>query len=245
MNLIQTIGNLELSAPALSPENMRLIQLALYYDFVLHNMQQKPFRVLLVTSGGAIMNAERGTKLTLPNIGFVVNTVNELHNSLVECLSDKTKCNADALRNNIEHLKHDVYTSKKINEFKSRGKKTPAELYDLLNPGDGDINVAMQNAVRQIKKYPDAADTVYMAADEVLNLISNGAAVQFLDNDTVAAMLSITDDGIKLPPKMKGGRMKRRGTQRRGAQRSGAQRRGAQRNTRRSSCKNKKRTRTR
>jgi len=35
MNLIQTIGNLELSAPALSPENMRLIQLALYYDFVL------------------------------------------------------------------------------------------------------------------------------------------------------------------------------------------------------------------
>ena len=244
MNLIQTIGNLELSAPALSPENMRLIQLALYYDFVLHNMQQKPFRVLLTTSGGAIMNAERGTKLTLPNIGLVVNTVNELHNSLVECLSDKTKCNALALRNNIEHLKHDVYTSKKINEFKLRGKKTPAELYDLLNPGDGDINVAMQNAVRQIKNYPDAADTVYIA-DEVLNLISNGAAVQFLDNDTVAAMLSITDDGIKLPPKMKGGRMKRRGTQRRGAQRRDTQRRGAQRNTRRSSCKNKKRTRIR
>ena len=119
-------------------------------------------------------------------------------------------------------------------------KKTPAELYDLLNPGDGDINVAMQNAVRQIKNYPDAADTVYMADDEVLNLISNGAAVQFLDNDTVAAMLSIKDDGIKLPPKMKGGRMKRRGTQRRGTQR-----RGAQRNTRRSSCKNKKRTRIR
>jgi len=107
----------------------------LYYDFVLHNMQQKPFRVLLVTSGGAIMNAERGTKLTLPNIGLVVNTVNELHNSLVECLSDKTKCNADALRNNIEHLKHDVYTSKKINEFKSRGKKNACGIIRLVESG--------------------------------------------------------------------------------------------------------------
>jgi len=88
------MGNMELST-VMSPENVRVIQLALYYDFVLYNMQQKPFGVLLVSGGGAIENRERGTMVDVPNKAqpslFVkIDTVKELHD--VQCLSDKRKC---------------------------------------------------------------------------------------------------------------------------------------------------------
>ena len=198
-------------------------------------MQQKPFGVLLVSGGGAIGNRERGTMVDVPNKAqpslFVeFNAVNALHDALVGCLSDKKKCNDRNLRDNVDFLK-ELYVPKKIIEFKSRGKATPAELYDLLNPGDGDINTAIQNAVRQIKKYTADDERVYLG-DEVFTLISNGAAVQFLDAATVAAMRSIMDDGIALPKRM-GGRTQRRGTQRRGTKRRGTKRRGTKRHNRR------------
>ena len=178
-------------------------------------MQQKPFGVLLVSGGGAIGNRERGTMVNVPNktqssLFVEFNAVNALHDALVGCLSDKKKCNDRNLRDNVDFLK-ELYVPKKIIEFKSRGKATPAELYDLLNPGDGDINTAIQNAVRQIKKYTADDERVYLG-DEVFTLISNGAAVQFLDAATVAAMRSIM-------PKRMGGRTKRRGTKRRGTKR--------------------------
>lgn len=225
------MGGIELSAPTLSPETVRLMQLALYYDFVLFNMPQKPFRVLLVSGGGAIKNEERGT---IQKIQFArLNTVDEVHNALVDCLTDKKKCNdntiSSPLRDNVDYLKETLYVPSKIAEFKGRGKTTPAELYDLLNPGDGDINAAIQNAVSKIKQYI----TVPYLGDEVFTLISSGAAAQFLDDATVAAMRSI------LANTNQGGRTRRR---RGGAQRRGAQRRGTKRHNRRS-CKNKKRTR--
>lgn len=227
------MGGIELSAPTLSPETVRLMQLALYYDFVLFNMPQKPFRVLLVSGGGAIQNDERGT---IQKFQFArLNTVKELHAALVDCLNDKKKCNdkniSEILRDNVDYLKDTLYVPSKIAEFKGRGKTTPAELYDLLNPGDGDINTAIQNAASKIKAF--APSTVpYLGDDEVFKLISSGAAAQFLDDETVAAMRSI------LANTNQGGRTRRR----RGAQRRGAQRRGTKRHTRRS-CKNKKRTR--
>ena len=192
-------------------------------------MQQKPFGVLLKSGGGAIGNNERGTMVNVPNKAqsslFVkIDTVKELHNALVQCLSDKSKCDIDGLNEHVEYLKETLYRSEKIDEFKARGKTTPAELYDLLNPGNGDINAAIQKAVRQIQEYPAAAAATVYLGDEVFNLLSNGAAVQFLDSDTVAAMLSITDDGINLPPKRRGGRTKRRGTKRRGTKRRGTKR---------------------
>jgi hypothetical protein len=90
----------------MSPKNVRVIQLALYYDFVLFNMQQKPFRVLLASGGGAIGNKERGTMMTIPNPGqpssFVeFNPVKELHDALVQCLSDKTVAHNDVARNDV------------------------------------------------------------------------------------------------------------------------------------------------
>jgi len=51
MSLSQSMSEMELST-VMSPDNVRLIQLALYYDFILYNMQQKPFGVLLVSGGG-------------------------------------------------------------------------------------------------------------------------------------------------------------------------------------------------
>jgi len=235
MSLSQLMGNMELST-VMSPENVRVIQLALYYDFVLYNMQQKPFGVLLVSGGGAIGNRERGTMVDVPNKAqpslFVkIDTVKELHDALVQCLSDKSKCDINGLNEHVEYLKETLYRSEKIDEFKTRGKTTPAELYDLLNPGNGDINAAIQKAVRQIKEYPAAAATVYLG-DEVLNLIFRNAAVHFLDGNTVAAMRSIMDDGIALPKRI-GGRTQRRGTKRRGTKRRGTKRRGTKRHNRR------------
>jgi hypothetical protein len=223
------MGGIELSAPTLSPETVRLMQLALYYDFVLFEMQQKPFRVLLVSGGGAMTNEERGTIQKIQFAGL--NTVKELHTALVDCLNDKKKCNdksiSEILRDSVDYLKDTLYVPSKIAEFKGRGKTTPAELYDLLNPGDGDINTAIQNAASKIKAF--APSTVpYLVDDKVFKLISSGAAAQFLDDETVAAMRSILATN-------QGGRTRRR---RGGAQR----RRGTKRHTRRS-CKNKKRTR--
>ena len=131
MSLSDQMSSIELSAPTLSPETMRLIQLALYYDFVLFNMQEKPFRVLLVSGGGAIGNKERGTMMTIPNPGqpslFVeFNPVKELHNALVDCLTDKKKCNDENLRDNVDYLKETLYVPIKIAEFKERGQTTPA-----------------------------------------------------------------------------------------------------------------------
>ena len=236
MSLSQLMGNMELST-VMSPENVRVIQLALYYDFVLYNMQQKPFGVLLVSGGGAIGNKERGTMMTVPNPGqpslFVkIDTVKELHDTLVRCLSDKSKCDINGLNEHVEYLKETLYRSEKIDEFKTRGKTTPAELYDLLNPGNGDINAAIQKAVRQIKEYPPAAAATVYLGDEVLNLIFRNAAVHFLDGNTVAAMRSIMDDGIALPKRM-GGRTKRRGTKRRGTKRRGTKRHNRRGRTRR------------
>ena len=230
MSLSDDMGGIELSAPTLSPETVRLMQLALYYDFVLFEMQQKPFRVLLVSGGGAMTNEERGTIQKFQFAGL--NTVKELHTALVDCLNDKKKCNdkniSEILRDNVDYLKDTLYVPSKIAEFKGRGKTTPAELYDLLNPGDGDINAAIQNAASKIKAF--APSTVpYLVDDKVFKLISSGAAAQFLDDETVAAMRSI------LANTNQGGRTRRR---RRGAQR----RRGTKRHNRRS-CKNKKRTR--
>lgn len=235
MSLSQSMGNMELNT-VMSPENVRVIQLALYYDFVLYNMQQKPFGVLLVSGGGAIGNRERGTMVNVPNKAqpslFVkMDTVKELHDALVQCLSDKSKCDINGLNEHVEYLKETLYRSEKIDEFKSRGKTTPAELYDLLNPGNGDINAAIQNAVRQIKRYPAASETVYIG-DEVFNLIFRNAAVHFLDGTTVTAMHSIMDDGIALP-KRRGGRTKRRGTKRRGTKRCGTKRHNRRGRTRR------------
>jgi hypothetical protein len=210
------MGGIELSAPTLSPETVRLMQLALYYDFVLFNMQQKPFGVLLVLGGGAIMNTERGT---IQRMYAGTNTVGELHNALVDCLTDKKNCNDktinDILRDNVDYLKETLYVPSKIAEFKGRGKTTPAELYDLLNPGDGDINVAIQNAASKIKAL--ASSTVPYLGDEVFTLISNGAAVEFLDQVTVEAMRSIlanTNQGGRTRR-----RQRRRGTKRRGTKR--------------------------
>jgi hypothetical protein len=232
MSLSDQMSGIELSAPTLSPETMRLIQLALYYDFVLFNMQQKPFRVLLASGGGTIGNKERGTMMTIPNPGqpslFVeFNPVKELHDALMVCLSDKKKCNDKNLRDNVDYLKETLYVPSKIVEFKGRGQATPAELYDLLNPGDGDINAAIQNAASKIKAL--APSQMGYLGDEVFELISSGAAAQFLEDATVAAMRSI------LANTNQGGRTRRR---RRGAQR----RRGTKRHNRRS-YKNKKRTR--
>ena len=119
------MSEMELST-VMSPENVRVIQLALYYDFVLYNMQQKPFGVLLVSGGGAIGNRERGTMVDVPNKAqpslFVeFNAVNALHDALVGCLSDKKKCNDRNLRDNVDFLK-ELYVPKKIIEFKSRGR---------------------------------------------------------------------------------------------------------------------------
>jgi len=135
------------------------------------------------------------------------------------------------LNEHVEYLKEKLYRSEKIDEFKTRGKTTPAELYDLLNPGNGDINAAIQKAVRQIKEYPAAAAKVYLG-DEVLNLIFRNAAVHFLDGNTVAAMRSIMDDGIALPKRI-GGRTQRRGTKRRGTKRRGTKRHNRRGRTRR------------
>jgi len=218
------------------PSN-RVMQLALYYDFVLYNMQQKPFGVLLSNYGGAILSKERGLRVNVPNpaqpsLFSKLDPVNTIHDALVKWLLDKSNCNINELKNQIADLQ-DVYKSEKINEFKGRGKTTPAALYDLLNPGEGDINAAIQNAAAKIMAYAPSRKMMYLG-DEVFHLVLNKSAGQFLTDDTVAAMSRILSDPDALPPKSKGGRTKRRGTRRRGPKRH---------NRRSYKNKNKKRTR--
>ena len=122
--------------------------------------------------------------------------------------------------------------------IKSRGfkvvtKTTPAKLYDLLNPGDGDINVAIQKAAREIMAYSPSQSVLYLGDDdEVFQLIFKNAAVEFLDDETVEAIRSIMEPEIALPRRMGGRRTRRRGTRRHGPKRHN-----------RRSCKTKKRTR--
>jgi hypothetical protein len=219
------------------PSN-RVMQLALYYDFVLYNMQQKPFGVLLSNYGGAILSKERGLRVNVPNpaqpsLFSKLDPVNTIHDALVKWLLDKSNCNINELKNQIADLQDVVYKSEKINEFKGRGKTTPAALYDLLNPGEGDINAAIQNAAAKIMAYAPSRKMMYLG-DEVFHLVLNKSAGQFLTDDTVAAMSTILSDPDALPPKSKGGRTKRRGTRRRGPKRHN-----------RRSCKNKNKKRTR
>ena len=234
---------LELSNQPLDAENKRLIQLALYYDFVLYNMQQKPFCVLLVNHGGAINNAERGTMITVPNKGqpslFVkMDRMKIIHDVLKNCLLNKSDCVTRALKEQVEYLKETLYVPSKIGEFKLRNKQTPEKLYDLLNPGDGDINTAIQNAAKEIMEYEPSKTMLYPGnTDKVFELIFKQKAVQFLDDATVDAMRSIMEPEIALPRKIKNGG---RRTQRRGSQCHN--RRTRHKNTR-CGCKNKKRTR--
>ena len=114
MSLSQEMGNMKLST-VMSPENVRVIQLALYYDFVLYNMHQKPFRVLLVYGKGAINSHERGKIKVTGNIaGNVIDMATELHDALVQCLSDKSKCDIGELNKHIEYFKI-LYDPTKIN----------------------------------------------------------------------------------------------------------------------------------
>jgi hypothetical protein len=211
--LSEAMGGIELSEP-LKPEIVRLIQMALYYDFVLYNMQQKPFYVLLSVHGGAMKNMDRSTMTELYRID-----PNTIHAALARCLKSKSQCDTADLGRQVKAIK-EMYDDK-INGFKAVTKTTPAKLYDLLNPGDGDINVAIQKAAREIMAYSPSQSVLYLGDDdEVFQLIFKDAAVGFLDHETVEAIRSIMEPEIALPPKRKGGRRTRqRGTRRHGPKR--------------------------
>lgn len=198
---------------SLKPEIVRLIQMALYYDFVLYNMQQKPFYVLLSVHGGAIKNIDRST-ITTEHYRIDQNTI---HAALVKCLKSKSQCDTADLGMQVKAIK-EMYDDK-INGFKAVTKTTPAKLYDLLNPGDGDINVAIQKAAREIMASPSQKWLYLGDDDEVFQLIFKNAAVEFLDDETVEAIRSIMEPEIALPRRMGGRRTRRRGTRRHGPKR--------------------------
>ena len=237
MSLSEGMSGIELTSMP-----THLIQKALYYDFVLYNMQQKPFGVLLASNGGAIKNSERGMT-SVKKSGFSIittrdiGTIGMLHKTLANCLNDESHCNVKELQESVEIIE-ELYNKEKIVQFKSATKTTPAELYDLLNPGDGDINAAIQTAAREIMAYDPSHRMMYLGDDdEVFGLIFENRAGKFLDGNTVAAMRSIMNEPeILLPRRMGGRRTRRRGAQQRGAQR-------CNRRTNRRGCKNKKRTR--
>lgn len=210
----EAMSGTELS-DSLKPEIVRLIQMALYYDFVLYNMQQKPFYVLLSVHGGAIKNIDRST-ITTEHYRIDQNTI---HAALVKCLKSKSQCDTADLGMQVKAIK-EMYDDK-INGFKAVTKTTPAKLYDLLNPGDGDINVAIQKAAREIMAYsPSQKRLLYIGDDdEVFQLIFKNAAVEFLDDETVEAIRSIMEPEIALPRRMGGRRTRRRGTRRHGPKR--------------------------
>ena len=194
---------------SLKPEIVRLIQMALYYDFVLYNMQQKPFYVLLSVHGGAIKNIDRST-ITTEHYRIDQNTI---HAALVKCLKSKSQCDTADLGRQVKAIK-EMYDDK-INGFKAVTKTTPAKLYDLLNPGDGDINVAIQKAAREIMAYSPSQKRLYLGDDdEVFQLIFKNAAVEFLDDETVEAIRSIMEPEIALPRRMGGRRTRRHGPKR-------------------------------
>jgi hypothetical protein len=211
----EAMSGIELRESSLEPEIVRLIQMALYYDFVLYNMQQKPFYVLLSVHGGAIKNIDRST-ITTEHYRIDPNTI---HAALAKCLKSKSQCDTADLGRQVKAIK-EMYDDK-INGFKAVTKTTPAKLYDLLNPGNGDINVAIQKAAREIMAYSPSQKMLYLGDDdEVFQLIFKNAAVEFLDDETVDAIRSIMEPEIALPPKRKGGRRTRqRGTRRRGPKR--------------------------
>lgn len=199
---------------SLKPEIVRLIQMALYYDFVLYNMQQKPFYVLLSVHGGAIKNIDRSTMTT---DHYRIDPIT-IHAALVKCLKSKSQCDTADLGRQVKAIK-EMYDDK-INGFKAVTKTTPAKLYDLLNPGDGDINVAIQKAAREIMAYSPSQKRLYLGDDdEVFQLIFKNAAVEFLDDETVEAIRSIMEPEIALPRRMGGRRTRRRGTRRHGPKR--------------------------
>jgi hypothetical protein len=210
----EAMSGTELS-DSLKPEIVRLIQMALYYDFVLYNMQQKPFYGLLSVHGGAIKNIDRST-ITTEHYRIDQNTI---HAALVKCLKSKSQCDTADLGMQVKAIK-EMYDDK-INGFKAVTKTTPAKLYDLLNPGDGDINVAIQKAAREIMAYsPSQKRLLYIGDDdEVFQLIFKNAAVEFLDDETVEAIRSIMEPEIALPRRMGGRRTRRRGTRRHGPKR--------------------------
>lgn len=211
--LSEEMGDIELSEP-LKPEIVRLMQMALYYDFVLYNMQQKPFYVLLSVHGGAMKNMDRSTLTELYRID-----PNTIHAALVKCLKSKSQCDTADLGMQVKAIK-EMYNEGKIEQFKAVTKTTPAKLYDLLNPGDGDINVAIQKAAREIMAYSPSQNVLYLGDDdEVFQLIFKDAAVGFLDHETVEAIRSIMEPKIALPRRMGGRRTRQRGTRRHGPKR--------------------------
>ena len=175
-------------------------------------MQQKPFYVLLSVHGGAIKNIDRST-ITTEHYRIDQNTI---HAALVKCLKSKSQCDTADLGMQVKAIK-EMYDDK-INGFKAVTKTTPAKLYDLLNPGDGDINVAIQKAAREIMAYSPSQSVLYLG-DEVFQLIFKNAAVEFLDDETVEAIRSIMEPEIALPRRMGGRRTRRRGTRRHGPKR--------------------------
>ena len=157
-------------------------------------MQQKPFGVLLASNGGAIKNNERGLMKHQYNAAssttmITVDIVGELHDTLAMCLKDVSHCNVKELQDSVDEVE-ELYSDSKIADFKLATKTTPAELYDLLNPGDGDINAAIQKAAREIFSYAPAIK--YEGdRDAVDALVFNGNAATFLDDAAVEAILSI------------------------------------------------------
>jgi hypothetical protein len=193
-----------------------LVQKALYYDFVLYNMQQKPFGVLLASQGGAIKNNERGMR-SVNQSGFSsvtttrdIGTIGILHKTLAECLNNESHCNVKELQESVDVIE-ELYNDSKIADFKRAAKTTPAHLYDLLRP-QGDINSAIQKAAREIMAYDPSHRMMYLGDDDaVFELIFQNRASKFLDGNTVAAMRS-----IMLPRRMGGRRTRRRTTKVRG-----------------------------
>jgi hypothetical protein len=174
MSLSEAMSGIKLTTtPTTTPR--RLVQKALYYDFVLYNMQQKPFGVLLASNGGAIKNSERGLMKHQYNASapmMTIDKVGTLHDTLAMCLKDMSHCNVKELQDSVDEAT----------------KTTPAELYDLLNPGDGDINASIQKAAREIFSY---APGIQYEGDAVDALVFNGNAASFLDDAAVEAILSI------------------------------------------------------
>jgi hypothetical protein len=189
MSLSEAMSGIKLTTtPTTTPR--RLVQKALYYDFVLYNMQQKPFGVLLASNGGAIKNIERGFMKHQYNASapmITIDIVGTLHNTLAMCLKDVSHCNVKELQDSVDEVE-ELYNDSKIADFKNATKTTPAELYDLLNPGDGDINAAIQKAAREIFSY---APGIQYEGDAVDALVFNGNAASFLDDAAVEAILSI------------------------------------------------------
>ena len=180
---------------------VRLVQKALYYDFVLYNMQQKPFGVLLAQNGGAIKNSERGlmkhkNDASAPMI--TTDIVGTLHDTLTMCLKNKSTCNVSELQESVELIEELLYNNSKIDNFKRATKTTPAELYDLLNPGNGNINEAIQTAARKIMAYEPSHRMMYLGNnDDVVKLITTGNAKEFLNGSAVEAILSILTDDLR------------------------------------------------